>query len=73
MPLVKIELFEGRTQAQKKAVAEGIANVFRDVLGAAPEHNWIIFEDRTRDQWFTGGNSQTEIDAMRKAMAKKND
>ena len=73
MPLVKIEMFEGRTQAQKKAVAEGITEVFREVLGASPDHNWIIFEDRTRDQWFTGSNSQTEIDAMRKAVAEKND
>lgn len=65
MPLVKIEMFEGRTQAQKKAVAEGIIEVFRDVLGGKPEHSWIIFEDRTRDDWFTGGTSQTEIDTAR--------
>ena len=65
MPLVKIEMFEGRTQAQKKAVAEGICEVFRDVLGGSPDHSWIIFEDRSRDQWFVGPNSQTEIDATR--------
>ncbi|WP_299658099.1 4-oxalocrotonate tautomerase family protein [uncultured Tateyamaria sp.] len=67
MPLVKIELFEGRTQAQKKAIAEGIAEVFHDVLGSHPEHNWIIFQDRARSDWFTGGNSQTEIDESRKS------
>lgn len=69
MPLVKIEMFEGRTQAQKKVVAEGIVEVFRKVLGGKPEHSWIIFEDRTRDDWFTGAINQTEIDAARAAKA----
>ncbi|WP_299649428.1 Coenzyme F420 hydrogenase/dehydrogenase, beta subunit C-terminal domain [uncultured Tateyamaria sp.] len=67
MPLVKIEMFEGRTQAQKKAVAKGICEVFREVLGGSPDHSWIIFEDRSRDQWFVGPNSQTEINAKRQA------
>lgn len=67
MPHITISLFEGRDQAQKKAVAEGIARVLADTLGSAPQHTWIVFQDVARDDWFTGGESQTEIDARRKA------
>lgn len=70
MPLITIKLFEGRTQAQKKAVAEGFMKVLEEELGSKPDHNWIIFEDRSRDNWFTGSESQTEIDARRKAEAE---
>ncbi|MEM7547933.1 MAG: 4-oxalocrotonate tautomerase family protein [Pseudomonadota bacterium] len=67
MPLITIKLFEGRTQDQKKAVASGIMEVLERELGSKPKHNWIVFEDRSREDWFTGSESQTEIDARRKA------
>lgn len=66
MPHIKITLFEGRTQAQKKAVAAGIMRVMEEELGSSPEHNWIVFEDKKPDDWFTGYESQTEINARRK-------
>lgn len=69
MPLITIKLFEGRAQAQKKAVAEGFMKVLEKELGSKPDHNWIIFEDRSRDNWFTGSENQSEIDARRKAEA----
>ncbi|MEM8786843.1 MAG: 4-oxalocrotonate tautomerase family protein [Pseudomonadota bacterium] len=69
MPLITIKLFEGRTEAQKKAVASGFMRVLEEELGSKPDHNWIIFEDRARDDWFTGSESQTEIDARRKREA----
>ena len=33
MPLVEIHLLEGRTDAQKKAVLEGVTHAIRDSLG----------------------------------------
>lgn len=71
MPMIKVSMFEGRTQAQKKAVAEGIMKVFEDVLDSGPAHTWIVFDDVARDDWFTGPDSQTEIDARRRAEAEQ--
>ncbi|MEM7545183.1 MAG: tautomerase family protein [Pseudomonadota bacterium] len=65
MPHVQITLFEGRTQAQKKAVAVGIMRVLEQELGALPAHNWIVFTDKSLDDWFVGYDSQSEIDARR--------
>ena len=66
MPLIKVSMFDGRTQEQKKALAEGIMKTFEEVLGSGPAHTWIVFDDVARDDWFTGGDSQTEIDASRR-------
>ncbi|MEM7506714.1 MAG: tautomerase family protein [Pseudomonadota bacterium] len=66
MPLIKISMFEGRDDAQKKALATKIMKVCEDELGSGPAHTWIIFEHVSRDDWFTGSESQTEIDARRK-------
>ena len=67
MPLITIKLFEGRTQEQKKAVVEGFLKVLETELGSKPEHNWVIFDDTSRDDWFVGSESQTEIDERRKS------
>ena len=45
MPYVSIALFEGRTDAEKKAVAERIAEAMSEELGIKPEHIWIRFQD----------------------------
>ena len=67
MPLITIKLFEGRTQAQKKkGGGRGFLKVLEEELGSKPEHNWVIFDDTSRDEWFVGPESQTEIDERRK-------
>ena len=67
MPFVSIALFEGRTDEEKKAVAEGIARVMQDEMGVKPEHLWIRFDDTGLNDWFTGGDSAAEIKARRLA------
>ena len=71
MPHITISMFEGRTQAQKKAVAEGFMKVLEATLGSKAQHTWIVFDDKSLDDWFTGGESQTEINARRAAEAKQ--
>jgi 4-oxalocrotonate tautomerase family enzyme len=65
MPLINISMFEGRTDAQKKAVAAGIMKVFEEELGSGPAHTWIVFQDVAKNDWYTGSESQVEIDARR--------
>lgn len=67
MPYIKIALMEGRSEAQKKAVARGIARVMGEELGTKPEHLWIRFEDTALSDWFTGPDSAAEIRERRLA------
>lgn len=59
MPVVIVEMHEGRTLAQKKQLAEGITSEFVKI-GAAPEKVTIIFRDIPKHNWSTGGRLASE-------------
>ena len=65
MPFVSIALFEGRSDAEKKAVAVRIAAAMEEEWGLKPEHLWIRFEDTRLEDWFTGPDSAAEVRARR--------
>ena len=67
MPFVNISLFQGRTDAQKKAVAKRITEAMCEEWGLMPEHIWIRFDDTRMEDWFTGPDSAAEIKARRLA------
>ncbi|KTB48573.1 tautomerase family protein [Dehalogenimonas alkenigignens] len=59
MPVVTIEMHEGRTIAQKKQLSEGITREF-EKIGTAPEKVTIIFRDVPKYNWSTGGRLAAE-------------
>ncbi len=59
MPLVVIEMLEGRTVEQKKQLAEGITYSFTKI-GVPPEAVHIIIKDNPKHNWATGGKLASE-------------
>ena len=55
MPTIRIELFEGRTAEQKRALAQEITTACVKVLGGSPDGIDILFFDIARQDWATGG------------------
>ena len=55
MPLVKIDLYPGRSQGQKHEVADAITRVFVEKLGSDPRDVMVIFNDTPAHDWFTAG------------------
>ncbi len=55
MPTIRIELFEGRTAEQKRALAQEITAACVKVLGGSPDAVDILFFDIARQDWATGG------------------
>ena len=60
MPIIRIEMFEGRTAEQKKKLVEEITRVTVEVLGGSPESVDIIISDIKRENWATGGRLWSE-------------
>ena len=60
MPVVTIEMWEGRPVEQKKQLVEGIASVMKEKLGIGPEHLTIIIKDVPKHNWATGGKLASE-------------
>ncbi len=54
MPIVIVEMWEGRTVEQKKVLAEGITETFKKI-GVDPEKTHIIFKDNPKHNWATAG------------------
>ncbi|MBI4227629.1 MAG: tautomerase family protein [Candidatus Omnitrophica bacterium] len=55
MPVITVELFEGRTKEQKSQYAKELTELTTRVLGAPREHVWIVFRDTPKSEWAMGG------------------
>ena len=59
MPVVIVEMWEGRTVAQKKQLVKGITSVITD-MGVPLEAVHIIIKDNPKHNWATGGKLASE-------------
>jgi len=59
MPVVIVEMWEGRTIEQKRQLAEGITSVIVN-LGVRPEAVQIIIKDNPKHNWARGGKLASE-------------
>jgi len=55
MPTIRVELFEGRTIEQKRALAQALTEATVRTLGGSPDSVDIVFFDIARHDWATGG------------------
>ena len=55
MPTLRIDLFEGRTEAQKAELAQALTDACVKVLGGSADSVDILFYDIARHNWATGG------------------
>ncbi len=59
MPVVIVEMWEGRTVEQKRQLVEGITAAFVKI-GTPPEVIHIIIKDNPKHNWATGGKLASE-------------
>ena len=55
MPTIRVELFEGRTVEQKRALAQALTEACVKTLGGSADGVDILFYDIARHDWATGG------------------
>jgi 4-oxalocrotonate tautomerase len=55
MPTLRVELFEGRTAEQKRALARELTEACVRVLGGNADGVDVLFYDIRREDWATGG------------------
>lgn len=60
MPLVTVDMWEGRTVEQKKVLVEGITSVMTDKLGIPAEAVTVIIKDVPKHNWAIGGKLSSE-------------
>ena len=55
MPIVRVEMWPGRTGEQKAELARAITDAIVSIAKTTPEATTVIFEDVLRENWATGG------------------
>lgn len=55
MPTLRVELFEGRTVEQKRALAQALTEACVRTLGGSADAVDILFFDIAKHDWSTGG------------------
>ena len=61
MPIVHVEMFSGRTQAQKRELARAITEAVCNIAQTTPEATIVIFQDVERENWAQSGRLVTEL------------
>ena len=55
MPTIRVEMFEGRTPEQKRALVAALTDACVQTIGASPESVDILLFDIARQNWATSG------------------
>lgn len=55
MPIVRVEMWTGRTHAQKQELARAITEVVCDIAHTTAEATIVVFEDVDRANWAQAG------------------
>lgn len=55
MPIVRIEMWTGRTQAQKAELARVFTEALVTIVHTTPESVIVVFEDVLKENWAVGG------------------
>lgn len=62
MPIVRIEMWTGRTQAQKRELARVITDAMVNIAHTTAEATIIVFEDIDRENWAQSGALASEAE-----------
>jgi 4-oxalocrotonate tautomerase len=60
MPTIRVEMFEGRTPEQKRALAHELTEACVRAIGASRESVDILFFDIAKQDWASGGTLWSE-------------
>jgi 4-oxalocrotonate tautomerase len=60
MPVIHVEMWSGRTHAQKKELAKAITDAMVNITKTTPEATIVIFDDVPKENWAQGGVLSSE-------------
>lgn len=55
MPMIRVEMFPGRTSEQKQKFAAAVTEKFVEICGGTPQSVQIVFSEVAKDDWATAG------------------
>ncbi len=73
MPVIKVEMFAGRTREKKCALVKALTDAFVETCGGTPQSVQIIIQDVNKEDWGVSGSLAVDLypDAPAAAPAKQ--
>jgi 4-oxalocrotonate tautomerase len=62
MPVVRVEMWIGRTHAQKQELARIITEAMVNIAHTTPEATIVIFDDIPKENWAQSGTLASEME-----------
>ncbi|MBI2936152.1 MAG: tautomerase family protein [Chloroflexi bacterium] len=63
MPVVHVEMWPGRTRAQKAELARAITDAIVTIAHTTPDQVTVVFEDVAKENWAVSGVLASEAPA----------
>jgi 4-oxalocrotonate tautomerase len=60
MPIIRVEMFKGRSREQKRALARELTEAFVRAAGGKPEGVTVILQDVDKEDWAVAGELMAE-------------
>ena len=55
MPIIRVEMWPGRTHAQKQELARALTEAVCNIAQTTPEATIVIFQDVAKEDWAQAG------------------
>ena len=55
MPIIRVEMFPGRTEEQKRELVKELTDAFVRTAGGKPESVFVVLDDVEKNNWGVGG------------------
>ncbi len=55
MPIIRVEMFKGRSRQQKRELVEALTDAMVKTTGANPQAVWVVLSDVEKEDWGFGG------------------
>ncbi|MBM3571977.1 MAG: 4-oxalocrotonate tautomerase [Alphaproteobacteria bacterium] len=60
MPMIRVEMFAGRSREQKRAFTKAVTDAFVQTCGGTPQSVQVVFFDVEKDDWGVNGRLVTD-------------
>lgn len=70
MPMIRVEMFPGRSVEQKRAFAKAVTDSFVEICGSTPQSVHVVFVDVEKSDWAVAGRLASDTAPAAAAPAK---
>ncbi|GAA0448583.1 4-oxalocrotonate tautomerase family protein [Streptomyces sp. NPDC046215] len=61
MPVISVDMWQGRADADKAALARELTDAFQRACGSTRERIYVIIRDVPKENWAIGGEMSTDL------------